>query len=322
MRAVSAWRAEDLEQAIVGAAGCAARLRSRAQWCDHPQGQALAREPLIAWEEVGVVERRNDRTPDPLRPLAGMRVLDLTRVLAGPVATRFLAGYGADVLRIDAPDWNEPGVIPEVTLGKRCARLDLRTHDGRATFAALLADADVLVHGYRADALDRLGFGPEERASVQPKLIDVSLNAYGHSGPWRTRRGFDSLVQFSCGIAAEGMAWAGGEVPVPLPFQALDHATGYLMATAVVRAVTQRLVTGRVLRARTSLARTARLLMEQEPGAELAPFGPTGPADYAPELEPTSWGPAHRLVPPGRVGTTVMQWSSPAVELGSSPPAW
>jgi crotonobetainyl-CoA:carnitine CoA-transferase CaiB-like acyl-CoA transferase len=177
-------------------------------------------------------------------------VLDLTRVLAGPVATRFLAGYGADVLRIDPPGWNEPGVIPEVTLGKRCARLDLTQAADRATFETLLAEADVLVHGYRPAALERLGYSEAYRRQRNPSLIDVALDAYGWTGPLAGRRGFDSLVQMSCGIADHGMRRQGAGKPVPLPVQALDHATGYLIAAAVVRALIARLSDGRVQQAR------------------------------------------------------------------------
>ena len=162
-------------------------------------------------------------------------MLDLTRVLAGPVATRFLAGFGADVLRIDPPEWDEPAVVPEVTLGKRCARLDARTDDGRAHLRRLLAEADVLVHGYRPGVLDSLlGVDADGRAELRPGLVEVCLDAYGWTGPWSARRGFDSLVQMSSGIAEAGMRWAGRDVPTPLPVQALDHATGYLMAAEVI----------------------------------------------------------------------------------------
>ena len=126
------------------------------------------------------------------RPLHGVRVLDLTRILAGPIATRFLAGLGADVLRIDPYGWDEPGVEHEVMLGKRSARLNLTNARDRHTFEHLLRNTDVIVHGYRAGALEKLGYGAEERRALAPGLIDVCLNAYGWSGPWRTRRGFDS----------------------------------------------------------------------------------------------------------------------------------
>jgi hypothetical protein len=137
----------------------------------HPQGQAVAEEPLIALTRAGAFSGRAWR-PDPTRPLLGVRVLDLTRVLAGPVATRFLAGLGADVLRIDPPDWDEPAMVPDVTLGKRCARLDLRDDEDRRRFERLLADADILVHGYRPAALDGLGLGEAQRRALNPGLID------------------------------------------------------------------------------------------------------------------------------------------------------
>src|SRR5690606_3631818 len=135
--------------------------------------------------------------------------------------SRFLAGLGANVLRIDPPSWNEPGVVPEMTVGKRCARLDLQTPADRAVFEGLLKDADILLHGYRADALEHLGFGIERRRQLAPGLIDVCLNAYGWSGPWQNRRGFDSLVQMSSGIAEAGQHWKHSDKPTPLPVQAL-----------------------------------------------------------------------------------------------------
>ena len=155
--AVSRWRIDDLEAAVVERGGCAAAMRDLSAWKDHPQGKAVAGEPLLRADD-GAAAPTVDWPLSRERPLSGIRVLDLTRVLAGPVATRFLAGFGADVLRIDPPGWDEPGVIPEVTLGKRCARLDLRRKRDREVFERLLASADVLVHGYRPDALSRLGW--------------------------------------------------------------------------------------------------------------------------------------------------------------------
>jgi crotonobetainyl-CoA:carnitine CoA-transferase CaiB-like acyl-CoA transferase len=186
---VASWASDDLEAAVVAAGGAAAIMRSLTAWTHHPQGRAVALEPLVALEMVTPVDDHLPRniagrwSPDPARPLRGLRVLDLTRVLAGPVATRLLAGFGAEVLRIDPPDWDEPGTVPEVAVGKRCARLDARTLEGRAQLHALLASADVLVHGYRPGALDRLGLGAEERHRVRPGLIEASLDAYGWTGP-------------------------------------------------------------------------------------------------------------------------------------------
>lgn len=318
---VATWRGNDLEDAIIAAGGCAARLRSFAQWADHPQGKAVAEEPLVIWD-TPAKPVAGQWSPSPARPLSGLRVLDLTRVLAGPVATRFLAGFGADVLRIDPPGWDEPGVIPEVTLGKRCARLDLKTVSGRDSFRRLLGEADILIHGYRSDALESIGFSATERQAIRPGLIDISLDAYGHSGPWARRRGFDSLVQFSSGIASAGMDWRNADTPVSLPVQALDHATGYLLAAAAVRGVIARTTISGSLSARVSLARTAKLLADHKGSPSNAKFAPPIDEDFAAASEQTDWGPARRLLPPVNIAGTPMNWTRPATKLGSSTAGW
>ncbi|MDE2515998.1 MAG: CoA transferase [Rhodospirillales bacterium] len=311
--AVRGWPIEALESAVVEAGGAAAAMRSAAAWAAHPQGAAVAAEPLVWIEHHPGTPHR---PADPARPLAGIRVLDLTRILAGPTATRFLAGCGATVLRLDPPDWQEMSLAPEVTLGKHCARLDLRRQ--REVFLALLADADVLVHGYRPGALDGLGLDAETRRRARPGLVDVSLDAYGWTGPWAGRRGFDSLIQMSSGIAEAGMRAAGAAKPVPLPAQALDHATGYMIAATVLRGLAQG-----GLRARLSLARTAQLLKEI-PAAEAAPaFAPLDDADYAAEPEHTAWGPQARLTAPLRFdGKPALRWARAAGPLGSVAALW
>lgn len=319
--AVAAWQAEELETAIVEIKGCAAAMRSRAQWQTHPQGAAIGRERLIdarATEESGEPMRPSI----PTRPLQGIRVLDLTRVLAGPVATRFLAGLGADVLRIDPPSWDEPAVVPDVSLGKRCARLDLYDADDRAKFLELLRRADILVHGYRSDALDRLGLDAQLRRETRPGLVDVSLDAYGWTGPWRSRRGFDSLVQMSAGIAEAGMRILGRDRPTPLPVQALDHAAGYLMAAAAVRGLTERLETGRGFLAQTSLARVADLLISAPLAGMVGDLTCAEEADWSEGVESSDFGLARRLRPPISIASTTLQWDRPATKLGSAPPAW
>ncbi|MFC3612542.1 CoA transferase [Lutimaribacter marinistellae] len=315
---VSRWAAAELEAAIVAAGGAAAAMRSRTDWMSHPQGRAVAAEPLVHWADRPGHVRDWGGTID--RPLRGLRVLDLTRVLAGPVATRTLAGFGAEVLRIDPPDWEEPGVVPEVTLGKRCARLDLKSVDGRKAFEALLARADLLVHGYRPGALDAI-ISPTQRQSIAPGLIEVALDAYGWTGPWAGRRGFDSLLQMSSGIADEGMRWAGSDRPHPLPVQALDHATGYLMAAAAIVALDRALKGDGLFSARLSLARTAELLagMEKSDGLEITGIEPS---DLAEGNEQTAWGTARRLQPALCVAGTPMSWASGAATLGSSHPTW
>ncbi|PCR97762.1 acyl-CoA transferase [Pseudomonas fluorescens] len=317
---VAQWASADLEQAVVDAKGCAAEMRSWAQWQKHPQGLAVNAEPLVHFSD-GKDESHHPWQGSVAQPLAGFKVLDLTRVLAGPTASRSLAGLGANVLRIDPPTWNEPGVVPEVTLGKRCARLDLHEPADRAVFESLLKDADILLHGYRADALEHLGFGAERRRQLAPGLIDVCLNAYGWSGPWQNRRGFDSLVQMSSGIAEAGQRWKQADKPTPLPVQALDHATGYLMAASAIRLLAERLRSGRGGSARLSLARTAKLLIEHGPGTDEA-LRPEDEQDQSLRVEQTPWGPAHRLEAPLKISGTPLHWALPATELGSHQPRW
>lgn len=331
---VETWSARALESAVVEHHGCAAAMLSRAQWAAHPQALHVNQAPMVAVTthpdsssgSTEALTNPGNTEFNPARPLQGMRVLDLTRVLAGPVATRFLAGFGADVLRIDPPDWDEPSLVPEITLGKRCARLDLRTASGHATFVDLLRQADVLVHGYRAHALEHLGLGPLERQTIRPGLIDVSLNAYGHTGPWRNRRGFDSLVQMSTGIAHAGMLHGGKDRPTPLPVQALDHATGYVMAAAVVQGLCQRWEQRaqglQGWQGQTSLARIAQLLTH-------TPVPPTQPAsialtedDWSTDPEATDLGPAHRLRSPVQVAGQPLQWARGGTRLGSAAPQW
>ncbi|MFL9927191.1 CoA transferase [Herbaspirillum lusitanum] len=319
--AVIKWRKDELEAAIVDAKGCAAAMRTQEQWAQHPQGRAIAAEPLVH------LSRFDGAAPlvlkSPQRPLQGIRVLDLTRVLAGPTATRFLAAFGADVLRIDPSSWDEPGVVPEMTLGKRCSHLDLRSADGRARLEQLLSQADVLIHGYRPHALELLGLGADRRRAINPGLVDVSLDAYGWSGPWQGRRGFDSLVQMSSGIADTGMRLAGSDRPKPLPVQALDHATGYLMAAAAIRGLRLRLREGAGTLARLSLARTASLLTALGSRSEEgAAFAPETPSDLNPAPEATAWGPAQRLQGPACIAGVAMQWDRPASKLGSAGADW
>lgn len=317
--AVSHWAKTDLEAAIVSEGGVSAAMRSRDEWTAHPQGKAVATEPLIHREHHGGTLRAFRSASD--RPLRGLRVLDLTRVLAGPVATRTLAGLGAQVLRIDPPGWQEDNIVPDITLGKRCARLDLRKPNDRDCFETLLRDTDIFIHGYRPDALETLGFGDQWRRAVAPSLIDVRLDAYGWSGPWAARRGFDSLVQMSCGIADAGMAWAVAKKPTPLPVQALDHATGFLMAATAIKAVADLARNGTTTSARLSLARTAELLITHEQNIE-GDFCEASINDFNEIREETPWGPAHRLRSPLRVGDVTLRWDRPACELGSSIPKW
>jgi hypothetical protein len=319
-RAIAARTAEDIEAAIVSEGGAAAKLRTAAEWAAHPQGRAVGAEPLVLTARSALAR------PAPLaaaeRPLAGVRVLDLTRVIAGPVCTRFLAAHGADVLRIDPPGFDEvAALLPETPAGKRRAALDLRSPEGHARFTELVAGADVLVCGYRGDALARLGWGEARLRAQNPALAICQLDAYGWSGPWQGRRGFDSLVQMSTGIAARGAEAIGATKPTPLPAQALDHGAGYLLAAAACRALTDRL-RGEATTARISLARVALLL------ASLGEHGDPraselGDVDAYREPADSSFGPLRRVRCPGRIaGLPAPRWDRPAGPLGVDEARW
>ncbi|WP_027257538.1 CoA transferase [Leisingera aquimarina] len=320
--AVKQWQAGLLENQIVTAGGAAAAMRSRADWLAHPQGRAVASEPLIHWTSPRKIQLRDRLQATADRPLAGLRVLDLTRVLAGPVSTRTLAGFGADVLRIDPPGWDEPGVISDVSLGKRMASLDLCNFQDRQRFEVLLSNADVLVHGYRPCALDGLGYGADARRRISPNAVEVSLDAYGWTGPWALRRGFDSLVQMSAGIADTGRVQAKAGDPHPLPVQALDHATGYLMAAAVLSALATAAQGVAVPAACLSLARTAELLAGMQKCAEGPDVTKPANSDFAQEIENSGWGPGRRLAAPLALDTSQMRWDRPASRCGSAPAYW
>jgi crotonobetainyl-CoA:carnitine CoA-transferase CaiB-like acyl-CoA transferase len=290
--AIARWRAEDLETAVVEAGGAAAAVRTRAGWAAHPQGAAVARLPLLSLSRIA---------DGPARDVAldGLRVLDLTRVIAGPVATRTLASHGADVLRLDSPRLPEdPAGLLETGPGKRHAVVDLASRSGRATAEELLAGADVVVQGYRPGALDAFGLDPASLRERHPRLAVVRVRAWGAGGPWEGRRGFDSLVQAASGIAdalATGDGRGGG--PGTLPAQALDHATGHLAAAAALRAVTRRRAEGGVWSAELSLAQAAhRLLAAPAPAPE--PPGDVDGDRYLVEL-PSPAGPVTLVAPPG-----------------------
>lgn len=302
--AVATWDAAALEAAVVERGGCAAAMYTRDEWLAHPQGAHAVKEPPVS---LTLRELDRDRAGASLPDLprgatsafAGLRVLDLTRVLAGPVCTRFLAAHGATVLRLDPPGFEEvAAVVPETSAGKRCAFLSLATAEGRATFETLLGQADVLVHGLRPGALARHGFDDARLAEIRPSLVLATVDAYGFSGPWRERRGFDSLVQMSVGIAADKTS----EKPNPLPAQALDHGAGYLLAGAVARALTERVSRGRVGTARASLVGLANHLYARArptPEAQTPAF--EWPEDTL-ERATTAWGEVRRAPIPGRIG--------------------
>jgi crotonobetainyl-CoA:carnitine CoA-transferase CaiB-like acyl-CoA transferase len=227
-------------------------------------------------------------------------VLDLTRVIAGPTCTRFLAAHGANVLRIDPPGYAEiTDLLPITTAGKWCASLDLRSPDGQTRLASLVAEADVLVCGWRPDALSGLGFDDARLRSLNPALVIGRVSAYGWSGPWMNRRGFDSLVQMSTGIAAEGQRLAGTPGPLELPCAALDYATGYLLGAAVCRALAALVQRGEVREARLALGMTAALLRSLGTNTDVIHEPQPDLSEHASEAVSTAWGLARAVPMPG-----------------------
>ncbi|WP_186814797.1 CoA transferase [Cellulomonas terrae] len=274
-------------------------------------------EPLVT--RVASGEDTTGPLPPATLPAQGVRVLDLTRVLAGPVATRTLALLGADVLRVDAP-WlpEDRGTHIDTGFGKRTTRLDLGQAADRTAFEALLDTADVVVTGYRPGALDRHGLGADTLVARRLGLVVAELCAWGWAGPWTGRRGFDSLVQAGTGISVVEATDDGR--PGTLPVQALDHGTGYLLAAAVLRALTDRAVTGRGQHVRLSLAGTATWLLG------IAPL----PAPAEPPEEPDRWltetdSPygrlRHALSPIGVAGVPT-DWTRPPRLWGTDEPRW
>lgn len=322
--AVARWSGDELEAAVVAAGGCAAAMRTRAAWDGHPAGQATAEErPVVVGAPVPVSGGTGPDLSAPVgsAPLAGIRVLDLTRVIAGPVATRFLAGYGAEVVRIDPPGFDEvPALLPEATAGKRCAALDLRDAADRAALERLVAEAHVVVGGLRPGALDGLGLGPDVLRSINPALVFVAHDAYGWSGPWAGRRGFDSLVQMSTGIAAAGAAAAGTDRPNPLPAQALDHGVGHLLAAATCRALARLATDGTTSDVRGSLVGAANVVRATAAPEAAAPGATL--ADATTEVVDTAWGPLRHAPLAGRVEGHAPRWSIEAGPLGRHPAAF
>jgi crotonobetainyl-CoA:carnitine CoA-transferase CaiB-like acyl-CoA transferase len=311
-RALDTWQAE--------------ASRSLAEWDRHPQSRALAQLPLFSIDKIGdapVLEL--DAAP---RPLAGLRALDLTRIIAGPVCGRTLAVHGADVLLITAPHLpSVRSLVVDTGRGKLSAPLDLRAASGRDALAALLREAHIFVQGYRPGAIAARGFSPQDAARIRPGIIYVSLSAYGQAGPWAGRRGFDSLVQNASGLNdEEARAFGAHEAqakPKPLPAQALDHGAGYLLAFAALAALKRRMEEGGSWHVQVSLARTG-LWLRQLGRIDGVHCHDPSRADVGDCLVDTAsgFGRLTAVRHAADMSETPPYWERPSVPLGTHPAAW
>ena len=328
-RAVARWDALELEDAIIAAGGAGGMVRSMAEWAGHPQAAAIASLPLLEILKIG--DSAREKLPEGNRPLSGIRVLDLTRVLAGPTCARTLAEHGADVLKITAAhiaarDDQEY----DTGHGKLSARLDLRQPQDLDALKGLVREADVFSQGYRPGTLGNRGLSPEELAKLRPGLVYVSLCAFSHKGPWASRRGFDTVVQNVSGITTrQGELFPGAEPGAPqfYPVSAIDYLTGYLMAFGAMVAMARRAREGGSWLVRISLAQTGRWLVDR---GEVSTAALKDVAKEIPQADIDRWsiesdtpvGRLRHLGPTVRLSETPPYWARPSVPLGYNEPAW
>jgi crotonobetainyl-CoA:carnitine CoA-transferase CaiB-like acyl-CoA transferase len=317
-RAVEKWSARELEEALARARLCGAVARTSAEWAAHPQGRALAALGLVEVERIG------DADPEPLgpaeRPLAGIRVLDLTRVLAGPACARTLAEHGAGVLRIDSP--RRPSIAPytvDTGHGKRAAWLDLERPAHAARLRELVRGADVFSQGYRPGALERRGLGARELAALRPGLVYVSVSCYGDVGPWRERSGWEQLAQTATGLACEQGSPAQ---PALIPAAACDYTTGYLGALGALAALRRRTREGGSWHVRVSLCRTATWIGRMGAACDPARASGLGDLDELCQRTRALGGVLTHLRPVARLSGTPARWERPPVPLGTHRPVW
>ncbi len=327
-RAVAQWDALELEEAIIAAKGAGGMVRSMTEWGQHPQSAAIASLPLLEIDRIG------DSPPEPLpegsRPLSGVRVLDLTRVLAGPTCARTLAEHGADVLKVTAAHLPSSGIQEfDTGHGKLSTHLDLRDAGDLETLRGLVRETDVFSQGYRPGTLAQRGLSPQDLAQLRPGIVCVSLSAFGRVGPWAERRGFDTVVQTVSGIThRQGELFPGAEPgPQFYPVSAIDYLTGYLMAFGTMLALARRVREGGSWLVRISLAQVGRWLVNQGQVPEDKLQGVA--AEFTPE-EIESWStdtdvPAGRLshlAPTLELSETRPYWLRPTVPLGYHDPVW
>ncbi|MGI9335550.1 MAG: CoA transferase [Gammaproteobacteria bacterium] len=321
--ALREWNGAAFEQAAAERGAIAVRARSRSEWMQHPQCPAVAALPLVDIRKIGPAPVRP--LPPGERPLSGLRIMDLTRIIAGPVCGRALAAHGADVMRIGAEHLpTVETLVMDTGRGKRSAFVDLRDSAGLQILRELAAGADVLVQGFRPGALAALGVSPDAMAEVRPGLVYGSLSAYGQAGPWAGRRGFDSMVQTACGINDDEARAAGQSRPQALPCQALDHATGFFLAAGIITALRRRAFEGGSWYVQVSLARTAEWLYSLgrvEQGMSTAQMNADAVLDLLEDSD-SDFGRLSAVRPAAQLSETPCAYTRPGVRPGRDAPAW
>jgi crotonobetainyl-CoA:carnitine CoA-transferase CaiB-like acyl-CoA transferase len=320
--AVARREAFDLEAELIERKLCGGVVLTKEEWAEHPQGRALAGLPVVSVTRIG------DAPPEPLpgtdRPLGGVRVLDLTRVLAGPTCAKTLAEHGADALHVGAPGFERGGPFEvETGIGKRQTFLDLRDDAQASRLRALVAEADVFSQGYRLGAIARHGFSPDDVAALRPGIVYVSENCYGHVGPWAERPGWEQLGQAATGMSyREGLASPEG-TPRLAPAAVNDYSTGFFAAYGAMAALARRSVEGGSWHVQVSLSQTStwyqRLGDDLDPGAaaplDVTPF-------LSPEVDTEHVGRISYLSPAVTMSETPPRWDLPPAPLGFHEPVW
>jgi hypothetical protein len=321
IQAVKLKQGAEIEDALSHLGLCAALLRTPAEWASHPQAQAIAGLPLLEIIKIG--ESEPEPLPQGQHILSGIRILDLSRVLAGPVCGKTLAQLGADVLRISHPDL--PFILPLVMdtgFGKRNAYLDTKNLEQKQNLLNLIQTGDVFLQAYRPGAFSEQGFSKEKLAKIRPGIIYVDLSAYSHAGPWAHRHGYDSLVQTATGIAHEQTA--GQAKPQHLPAQSLDYLTGYLAAFAIMEALRRRAIEGGSYWIRLSLAQTGHWLnhLGRASGFESCKIPKAEEISDLLETVKTPFGTLEHLKPVLDLSETPLRDLTPSQPLGVDQAEW
>ncbi|HZU73727.1 MAG TPA: CoA transferase [Acidimicrobiales bacterium] len=319
--AVAARDAFELENAFIARRICGGVVRSRQEWEEHPQGRAIADLPLVSITRIG--EAPPEALPDGDRPTSGVRVLDLTRVLAGPTCAKTIAEHGADVLHVSAPHLEQGGPFEmETGIGKRQAVLDLNRADHADTLRELARTADVFSQGYRLGTLARRGLGPDELARLRPGIVYVTENCYGPVGPWAERPGWEQLAQAATGMShREGLESPEG-TPRLAPAAVNDYTTGFLAAYGAMAALARRATEGGSWLVQVSLSQTSmwyqRLGEDNDPAR--ADLGDTD--GFTATMDTGDFGPITYLRPALSMSETEPRWDLPPARQGAHRPEW